>query len=198
MSVENFLTFTSWSLFGIAFSMTLITDWRILLALLVLQYGGVMILIAESWPVTIAGVKLLAGLLSAGVLALTLGSISEEAFLTTSLGFPERVFRGLSALLVGISVISFFEVAQNWFLGASPSQINGGLFLLGLGLIQVSLSERPLRVVIGLLTVISGFEILYATVEGSILMTAFLGVVTLGFALVGAYLILVMMEVNPE
>lgn len=195
---ENLLALTSWSLFGIAFSLTLINDWRIILALLLLQYGGVMVLIAESWPVTIAAVKFLAGLLAAGILALTLGSIQKSVSFSANLVLPERVFRALVALLVGISIISYSEVAGEWFLGASPSQINGGLFLLGLGLIQVGLSERPLRVIIGLLTVISGFEILYATVEGSILMTAFLGGVTLGFAVVGAYLILVTAEGKSE
>jgi hypothetical protein len=42
---------------------------------------------------------------------------------------------------------------------------------------------------LGLLTVLSGFEILYAAVESSILITGLLAAVTLGLAVVGAYLL---------
>jgi hypothetical protein len=42
--------------------------------------------------------------------------------------------------------------------------------------------------VIGLLTVISGFEILYATLEASVLMTGLLAILNIGLAFLGAYL----------
>jgi hypothetical protein len=65
----------------------------------------------------------------------------------------------------------------------------GSFFLIGIGLLQLSLTSHPLRVVIGLLTVLSGFEILYATMESSVLVTGLLAGVNLGLALVGAYLL---------
>ena len=40
-----------------------------------------------------------------------------------------------------------------------------------------------------LLTILAGFEILYAAVEGSILVAALLAVINLGLGLVGAYLL---------
>ena len=40
------------------------------------------------------------------------------------------------------------------------------------------------------MTVLSGFEILYAAVEGSILVAALLATINLGLALVGAYLLI--------
>jgi hypothetical protein len=43
---------------------------------------------------------------------------------------------------------------------------------------------------LGLLTVLSGFEILYSAVEVSALVTGLLAGVNLGLALVGAYLLL--------
>jgi hypothetical protein len=42
---------------------------------------------------------------------------------------------------------------------------------------------------LGLLTVVTGFEVLYAAVEASILVAGMLSVVILGLALVGAYLL---------
>lgn len=46
----------------------------------------------------------------------------------------------------------------------------------------------------GLLTTISGFELMYAAVENSVLVAGLLAVVTLGLALVGAYLFDTMSE----
>lgn len=59
-----------------------------------------------------------------------------------------------------------------------------------MGLLQLSLTSNPLRVIIGILTSLSGFEILYAAIETSTLVTGLLAVVTLGLALVGAYLLI--------
>jgi len=62
--------------------------------------------------------------------------------------------------------------------------------LIGIGLLQLSLSSHLLRVIIGLLTILSGFEIIYAAVETSALVTGLLAGVNLGLALVGAYLLI--------
>jgi hypothetical protein len=51
--------------------------------------------------------------------------------------------------------------------------------------------------VIGLLTVLAGFEILYAAVESSILVTALLAVVNLGLALAGAFFLNTAQEEVP-
>ena len=51
------------------------------------------------------------------------------------------------------------------------------------------MSSQIARVIFGLLTVLAGFEVLYAAVEGSILVAALLAGVTLGLGLVGAYLL---------
>ena len=55
----------------------------------------------------------------------------------------------------------------------------------------MGLTALPLRIVLGLLTVFSGFEILYAVVETSTLVSGLLAGVSLGLALVGAYLMTV-------
>ncbi len=60
---------------------------------------------------------------------------------------------------------------------------------MGTGLLQLGISKSPLRIIIGLLTVICGFEIFYAAVENSTLVTALLAVITLGLAVTGAYIL---------
>ena len=66
----------------------------------------------------------------------------------------------------------------------------GSLILIGMGLLHLGITSYILRVVIGLMTVLSGFEILYSAVEGSILVAALLATINLGLALVGAYLMI--------
>ena len=67
---------------------------------------------------------------------------------------------------------------------------SGSLLLIGMGLLHLGISASVLRVIMGLLTTLSGFEILYSAVEGSVLVAALLAVVNLGLALVGAYLLI--------
>ena len=67
--------------------------------------------------------------------------------------------------------------------------ITGSLVLMGLGMLHLGMTIQPFRVILGLLTVLSGFEALYAALESSILVAAMLSTVNLGLALVGAYLL---------
>lgn len=62
--------------------------------------------------------------------------------------------------------------------------------MLGLGLLQLGLSTGTLRVGLGLMTLLSGFEIAYIVVEPSLVVLALIGSVHIGFALVISYLML--------
>jgi hypothetical protein len=88
-----------------------------------------------------------------------------------------------------IAVASFAPNLLVWLPGITLPVAYGGLFLVGMGLLQLGVTIQPLRVIIGLLTILCGFEILYASIENSVLVAALLSVINLGLALVGAYLI---------
>lgn len=164
---------------------------RLMTGLLALQYIGVFLLVSISWPLEIAVVKLVAGWMASAVLFLTYqnlpGPIVENRI---DVNLPGTFFKGFAALLIGISVYSLGPTALRWFLGATLQQVLGGLWLLGLGLLQLLLIRDSLRIIIGLLTVISGFEILYATLEASVLMTGLLAILNIGFAFLGSYLLM--------
>jgi hypothetical protein len=76
--------------------------------------------------------------------------------------------------------------AAGW-LGLSLPIAWSSFLLIGMGLLQLGISAQPFRVILGLLTVQAGFEVIYASVESSILVAAMLSVVNLGLALSGAY-----------
>ena len=174
----------------------LISDrWRWSITGLALQYIGVFILVASSWSIELAATKLVAGWMTCAVLGIAI----SEALVGegVSSGRPVqswlsgRIFRLLTAGLVLLTVQSVAPKAVNWIPGIELAQLWGGLMLIGMGLMQLGLTAQASRVVFGLLTTLSGFEILYATVESSTLLAGLLAAVTLGIALSGAYLILV-------
>jgi hypothetical protein len=172
-------------------ALLIISSRRLMTVLLALQYIGVFLLVSVSWPIEIAVVKLVAGWMASSVLFLTylnLPPSDQEGMLPAS---PAGMFfKGFTAVLIAVSVYSVVPVGLRWFLGATPSQILGGFLLLGLGLLQLGLSRESLRIIIGLLTVIAGFEILYATLEASVLMTGLLAILNIGLAFLGSYLLM--------
>jgi hypothetical protein len=179
----------AFSLFLCSTAIIILPSRRWLLGLLALQYVGVFLLVSFSWPLEIAVVKLVAGWMATTVLFLTQiddSSSIQKARLTTSV--PGTLFMLFAAFLIGLSMYSLMPAALRWFLGASPQQVLGGVWLLGLGTLQVSFSRQEIRIIIGLLTVISGFEVLYATLEASVFMTGLLALLNISLAFVGTYL----------
>jgi hypothetical protein len=164
-------------------------EWRISIFSLSLQYACVFVLVSLTWPLEIAAVKVVAGWIAGVVLSLALinlpGGISDERPLIVS----DLIFRILAAILAGLFAFTGGAKLISWLPEIALLQAFGGMILIALGLLHLGLTSQPFRVVLGLLTVLSGFEILYAAVESSILITGLLAAVTLGLAMLGAYLI---------
>ncbi len=175
-------------------------DWRWSTAALAIQYAGVFILVVLSWPIQMAAVKLVAGWMSGAILGMAyIGapgedhSIDEAEWGSSEPRLLQNLsaifFRILAAVVVVLAVFSISSNATDWVSGVNIEQILGGLVLVGLGLLHLGFTAKPFRVVIGLLTVLAGFEILYAAVEISALVAGLLASVNLGLALIGAYLL---------
>jgi hypothetical protein len=161
-------------------------NWRLSIAALALQYLAVFVLIGLVWPFGLAAVKLVAGWMAGAVL----GSAqpSSELVEDPRAGGSKFLFRLLVALLVWVLVFSIAPLVVTWIPLPFPLVI-GALLLVGMGLIQLGVTTRPVRVLLGLLTTLSGFELFYGAVEFSVLVAGLLAVVTLGLALVGAFLL---------
>ena len=159
-------------------------NWRRSILALSVQYLGVFWLIALSWPVNLAIVKLVVGWVAGAVLgASQLSETSKDSGSRSS-----QIFRSLAAVFVFILAFTTYPFLAAW-INTRSEILQGGLILIGIGLLQLGMTTNSLRVVLGLLTVLSGFEIIYAAVETSVLVTGLLAVVTLGLALVGSYLL---------
>jgi hypothetical protein len=173
-------------------------DWRWLIIFLAAQYFGMLILTLLHWPLGMASVKVVAGWMSAAILGMTRSGLPREDKTEKESILPRgRMFRLFAAGIIVVIVATATPRVDAVMANAGFAVTTGGLLLIGMGLLHLGVTDHILRVIIGLMTVLSGFEVLYATVEGSILVAALLAIINLGLALAGSYL-LIESNAQPE
>ena len=177
-----------------AMSILVFRDWRIVSGALILQYLGAFALVTQSWPVGMAVVKLIVGWMATAAISLTYYRRENASlFAETPSSF---IFRGLIGLLVILTVfIAAPSLQAAMFPALDLLVLQGGLLLIGLSLMQLGTTQDPFLTIVGLLSLLSGFEVIYAGLELSTLLTGLLAIVNLGLSLVGVYFIV---KVNEE
>ena len=173
-------------------------DWRYCIGALAVQYIGVFGLVFVSWPLEMAVAKMVTGWMAGAILGIAMTSVPDTwRDSEKSIKFGP-FFRILAASILVLTISSLVLHSDSWLSMISVPIRWGSFVLISFGLLQLSLTSHPLRVVIGLLTFLSGFEIIYAAIETSTLVTGLLAGVNLGLALVGAYMLITpTMESNP-
>lgn len=197
-------------LVSITSALTLVLDdWRANIGLLAVQYTGAFILVGIEWPLTLSISLLIAGWIAGAVLGMAMLSLPrpihqmrniessavesgpiERRLRLDSNRSPNLVFMVLTILIMALTVFSQIPRIMDWIPGLTLPQAWGGLILIGMALLHLGFYSQPLRVVIGLLTLFTGFLILYAVVNLTPLAAALSATITLGLALSGAYLTL--------
>jgi hypothetical protein len=174
-------------------------DWRLTILALAIQYAGVFVLVGLAGPLEMAASKLVAGWKAGAVLGMAMVSVPQNETMDTaptsgwpdSLRFPTgRLFRLFAAALVILAVLSLAPTVQGAIPAFELAQVRGGMILIGMGLLQLGFTANPFRTIVGLLTLLAGFEIFYASVERSVLVAGLLAAVNLGLALIGSYLVI--------
>ena len=158
--------------------------WRYNIAAIALQYLAVFWFVSQVWPIGLAAIKLVAGWMAGAVLAASV----------TASGSPEldppaisaRIFRAVGGVFVLILAFSVASSTIDW-IPVHSAAMTSSLVLIGMGLFQLSMTKDPLRVTLGLLMMLSGFEIIYAAAVTSVLLAGLLALVTIGVSLTGAY-----------
>jgi hypothetical protein len=164
-------------------------NWVWTILALALQYVSVFLLVTTTWPMTISIVKLVAGWMAAAVLGMVMVS-TPEAIRQEEPHWPTgRLFRLLTSGLVFLAAFSATPGVAEFFPADETATVTGGLILIGMGLLHLGLTSQPLRTAIGILTFLSGFEVIFAAIETSTLVAGLLAFVNMGIALVGAYLL---------
>lgn len=179
--------------------LVILDDRRLLVVILAVQYALTAVVIAQAVPVSMAVAKGAAGLLAAGVLALTVHMRPEASADSGGARLPKgRAFRVAASLLVLAIGLGLGHPSWSLLPGLGEAGRLGSAFLFTLGLLHLGISEEPLRVGVGLLTLLCGFDIPYSLLEPSLAVTAVLAAVTLGTAVVASYLVLAVWDVTRE
>jgi hypothetical protein len=190
---------TTTALLGLAVTASLLialTDWRASVLALVAQYVLAGLLLTRVIRPEIATIKTLIGAMICLVLYITARRVGwgrlplEEGeeppswwLLALMMGVPFRILAALMALALA------FSAALRMPLPNVPLEVTVGGFTLGMvGLFAIALAREPLKGGIGLLTAMTGFEMFYSSVEQSLVVVGFLGLVNLGIALGISYL----------
>jgi hypothetical protein len=179
--------------FGLAITsslLVLLDDRRLLVVTLAVQYTLTAAIQSVTLNMQIAGSKWLAGIAACLIFMLYLRNSDRlEMALERAIPF-NRFFRTIAVLLillvaVGISTVNLINLE-----GMDPGIGLGTAILVCLSFLHLGLCEEPMRVGIGLLTLLSGFEITYSFLEPSLTVVGLLAVVHIGIALVTGYLMM--------
>jgi hypothetical protein len=169
---------------GITAGIIIVTDdHRIRLGMLAIQYVCVTSLVSLILPPEIALIKLVAGWLACIVLGITVAKMGWHRSSKINGALPTGwVFKMIAVLLVSTSAIGFGQFALLDFLGIQKISNASTLLLVGLGLLQIGLTGQPMGVGVGLLTILSGFEILYSSLEPSLAVMGLMASIHIGIA----------------
>ena len=159
------------------------------LALKAVQYIAAFWLVTRHLPFVMGSAKLITGWMVIAALGMTRLAVpsaeDEESFLPRGLWF--RVTLVFVMALVAAGATPRIESAIP---GLGLPVITGSLLLIGAGVAHLGLTSDTLNVILGLLTMLTGFEILYAAIESSILVAGLLAVTNLGLGIAGSYLLI--------
>lgn len=172
----------------------LVSDWRLSLVALALQYLFVAILLSTLIPLQIAAVRMIAGGLVALMFYITARRTqpgrrrgggaqgSESGVLTPRAIFWTNLpFRFIGLALVVVSVIAASD--QFVLLNAPLLFWVTGLWLTMGGLLTIALTRDALKLGMGLLFFTSGFGIIYLSIDNSLVIYALLVIADLVIAL---------------
>jgi len=174
-------------LMGTSLMLLLTQNWRRYIVSFSLQFVGVFWLIGLVLPIGLAAVKLIVGWMAGAVLAAS--QPSADLVYEKPNPISGILFRILSTIMVWVLCFSISPSMSNW-ISADQAIIRGALVLIGMGLLQLGMTTRPLRVIVALLMLLSGFDIIYSSLETSVLVAGLLAMINLGLALVGSFLLI--------
>jgi hypothetical protein len=179
----------------------LVRNWRLVLPVMVLQYVAVGLLLARLFDPIAALFKPMAGSITLIVLSLAAQRADDVRAERGESVARERLARPnwqrlpaqllLRAVTMALVLTAAFGAAVRFPLPGGTRELNlGAYMLIGCGLILMATAYESLNVGMGILMLVSGFELAYVPLEPSVGVSALLALTTLLIGLAIAYLIL--------
>jgi hypothetical protein len=187
--------------------LVVLTNWRLLILALGAQYILIGLMLTRVVPIELAAVKALVGVMICPVLYITArrvhwgqveadGSTEEEEvsrpqrrwWWIIGPGLPVRVIVATLALAMSISLASRNPLPITGDQILSRDFTVGAFSVMLLGLLNTALAENPLKVGLGLLSFMAGFELFFTALEPTLTIVGLLGLTNLILALAISYL----------
>ncbi len=191
-----------------AAALVALVNWRLLILALGAQYVLIGLMLTRAVPLELAAVKALVGVMICPVLYITARRVQggqpaeneedeEDAegpephrlARLVSPGLPVRVIVAVLVLAVsiGLALRNPLPITNDQIL--SRDLTIGTFSVVLLGLVNAAMAENPLKVGLGLLSILAGFELFYTAIEPTLAIVGLLGLTNLILALAIAYLI---------
>lgn len=192
-SVSGYLVLVGLILTGA--SIVLVSDWRLALFALCLQYILLTVLLAGVVQFQVASVRLFAGAMAAMILYITMRNRVERARRAQQDETPQPLppvfivefpFRFVAVALVAVAVVGFSSSMT--LLDIPATLLFASLWLIATGLLVAMVSRDALRLGLGILVFTGGFSILDTSIERSLLLYGVLNIADLLIALVVSHL----------
>jgi hypothetical protein len=183
--------------------LVMLTNWRLLIFALGAQYLLTGLLLSRAVPIELGMVKALVGIMICPVLYITARRVkwghpeddeienekpkSRLAWLISP-GLPMRLIIATTGVVLSLSLALRNPLAITGDQAVSHDITVGTFTLLLLGLLNMALNENPLKVGLGLLSLLTGFELFYTVIEPTLTIVGLLGLTNLIIALAIAYL----------
>ncbi len=181
MILNTLLIFSALGAVGLMF---VTSDWRMRIAGLASLYLIGFVVILQIWPVALASVKLISGWMGIALLSTSMLNSMNQA--NSHRFTSEMVFRFLMAVLIWIVIAAIAPSINEW-LPIPYTNLYIGLSLMGSGLLFMSLTDDFSEIVLGLLTILVGFDIIYSSLEGSALVTGIYAFIIILICLLNVY-----------
>lgn len=170
--------------FGLLFDF----EWRINSILMGLQFFASFFLLMVFWPINMSGSILVAGWISIIIMVITFSEDTGKGNQPLSWFSFGKLFRLFTAGLILLVIVTSYNNISDWFPSATAPLLISSLCLILIGFLMIGMSQKVDRVIYGLLTILTGFEIAFTQVDKSVLMVALSCLILMSLALVGSFL----------
>lgn len=163
----------------------IISDWRWKMAGLAIIQLIVFILILQIWPIALASVKLISGWMGIALMSATMASTGDSR--NSDMHTSAKVYKLMLAAFSWIVIAASVERFNSW-LPIPYTNLFVGLIFFFCGIFYFS-QERDINgIAIGLLIFLSGFDVIYSSLEGSALVTGIYGLIIILVSIISSYL----------
>jgi len=161
------------------------TNWRLKMAGLAVIQLIAFILILQIWPIALASVKLISGWMGIALMSATLASTREQRIL--KMKTSSKIFKLMLAAFSWIVIAASVERLNSW-LPIPYTNLFIGLVFFICGIFYFSQEIEINGIAIGLLIFLSGFDVIYSSLEGSALVTGIYGLIIILVSIISSYL----------